>query len=219
MRYLASRSFITRGAFSLAVPVALHGACAAGPAVDDRAGPEAGVPAATRPADSTTRPAESQGFRLTLRLDGDGDHIVPADEPVVVVVTLENVTDEPLRFSQRKRADDLLLDVVGEDGKTVPLTLYGKELERQRESRIGDLSLRQVGPRGRIEFRRRVDRQFDMTLSRVYTVRARRGVPRRGLGGHRWVLAPRVELTSNAIRVGVDDQTRRLKVQQPAERR
>ena len=166
-----------------------------------------------RPADddpATSEEAEGaagavEGFKLAASLDAGSDTL-PATDPVLLGLRIENTTDGPLHFFHMRPEEDYELWVSGAGGKEVPLTVFGRQVRDARESRVvRGRSIRQVRPGESMAVVLHVNRMHDMTAAGEYTIRASRRVPERGHPGHAGLLRTHAQVWSAPVRVRIFD--------------
>jgi hypothetical protein len=128
------------------------------------------------------------GFRLTVEYP---EAPVSASDSILVMVALQNATNQPLSYIERLGAMDLDVSVTDEKGQVCPLTRYGKWAKELRDAPVsGRRFLQPLDPQEATEWPIRLDRLYDMTLAGTYTVVVSRAVPpHEAVGNHRMAVA------------------------------
>src|ERR1700738_1138991 len=112
----------------------------------------------------------SEGFRLAVRVEPHGGR-------VGLVVSLRNVTDQVLYYAPTAPKPDLVVHATFSDGRSVPLTKLGKEIDAVRR-RIKDEGTRNelnrqivaLEPKHDASFAIELDDLFELTEKNTYVV-------------------------------------------------
>lgn len=121
--------------------------------------------------DADTAPREwgqvSGGFQLSASLDKEW---VGFCEPVVLHLTIKNVSGEALRLWETFPDHDFVLEVTDDRGTSAPLTRFG---EIARHAASFRRLLRTVDPGEECSYAILVNRVHDMTLPGIYSIMAK----------------------------------------------
>ena len=128
------------------------------------------ITSAIKPTAKETAKVKVEGnFRLLLSDESVSTH----SKGIICRVTLKNVSDENLYFSDSYPLSDYKFTVKDEGGKTVPLTQFGQNYQVPNFFRIVRSSLT---PNKAISFDFPVNRIYDMTKTGTYSLSVSREV-------------------------------------------
>jgi hypothetical protein len=132
------------------------------------------------------------GMRIRIRADADSYGVM---EPITLRVEIHNVGGTARGVARADVLKDYIVEVTGPDGQKTPLTLWGRNQEKQH--RGGSAIMTVLEPGQSSSDSAVINRKFDMTLAGTYRIRVRASIPDSD-GSGKWV-----DLASNGLDVGV----------------
>lgn len=135
----------------------------------------------------------AEGFQLSIQLERE---LVRLPEPVIVSVTLKNISKETLSVLGSSSRQDYEIIVKDNQGVSIPLTKYGKILRDSAEE--FQLVTLKVKSQEEIQVKLVINRICDITTSGTYFITVKRNVFRRNGKGM-------AEVISNTIKVKIPD--------------
>lgn len=133
-----------------------------------------------------------EGFRMGIH--GEENQTVSIKKAIILVVTMKNVSDTPLKLVETGSLKDYRITVQDEKGDDVPLTLYGRMLSDSRRE-ILLRRMKRVAPGETLVHEFHVNRIFDMSLTGKYYIHITRMVPKRNGDGFVDVMSNRIIMT------------------------
>jgi phage FluMu protein gp41 len=136
--------------------------------------------------------AASEGFQLSAMMDGIK---LKRGEPILLKLTLKNVSQKELFVAESTAEKVYDIDVRDERGELVPLSEKGKRLYREPIMFDGVISVK-VAPGQEQNVTIDLSKIYNVTATGIYSVTARRTVPKLDRSGT-------AELVSNTVKVTI----------------
>ena len=114
----------------------------------------------------------TNGFQFSIVADSEEFAI---NTPVVLKTYITNVTDKLLLMGLRSNPAEYQFEVKAENGELVPLTRYGKQIQRNKNTSFSN-GERDYGPKESYEAGFVLNQIYDMTMPGTYTVVVSRAV-------------------------------------------
>lgn len=137
----------------------------------------------------------SEGFQLSAQLEKEW---VGPCEPVILIVTLKNVSEKVLSLADSRPERDYEIVVKDEQGEETPLTTYGKNL--MDSAGVFRRVLLKMNAGQELQNRLLINRIYDMSISGTYSIIVKRNVFRQDGKGF-------AEVISNTIKVEITEQS------------
>ncbi len=135
--------------------------------------------------------AITNGFQLSLQL---GKHEYRLGDPIIATIFLKNVRKTPATLAAFGPTTDIKISVTYGDGKPVPRTRYGIEVDKSQEITASTPIVIESGKQ--FGYKIEVHTIFDMTAEGDYLITAKRQVPKESGKGV-------AEVMSNAVKVKI----------------
>lgn len=129
-----------------------------------------------KPQSSRTQLKQTEGFQLVARLT-DGEDVVTAGKPILLTVTLKNVSARSLKLFRTSFLYDFVIQVQDASGRDVEMTELGKQRRRNVEMYISREQL-VLAPGRQLETTVELSALYKITKAGAYSITFRRLVPR-----------------------------------------
>lgn len=135
----------------------------------------------------------SEGFQLSARLDQEK---LKSGVPVVLQLSLRNITKRELRVVETITEYDYEIEITNERGVRAPLTKRGQQLKDGPRQYTKVVSVK-IAPGQEQQVKLEINLIYDITAKGVYSITARRKVPKLDRSGQ-------AEVVSNPVKLEID---------------